>query len=223
MTLKQRLVVGIAALAVLGCTSGDDPSETTIGGDLAPAQVVTSLFAAIDAGRFDDAANLTDLDHAALLSLVEGANVTEVAEALTDEAVSVASNFWSGFAQTLDASFSPGNVTVSEGEVIAQGEARFVTVTVQPADGEARSIVVRRNGDAWVVDLFATFGSALSERLLAPVESILTSANADAALVRTRLSESADSLLMAASDPSLPTAAHQSLLALIERVTRTPG
>ncbi len=223
MPFQPRLVACAVALVLVGCTGAEESPDTTImGSDSAPAQVVSDLLSAIEEGRFEDAADVTDLDQAALLTLVEGANATEVVAALTDEAVQTGSNFWSGFAQTVDG-FAPGSVTVSEGESVTQGHSHFVMVSVLPEQGDPRVFVVRRTDDAWVIDLFATFGSTLSERLLAPVETVLASANPDAAVVRTRLGQSADSLLVAAADPNLPSSAHQSLLALIERVTRTPG
>jgi hypothetical protein len=223
MPAQLRLMVCLVALAAASCTGVEDASDTTVPGDVGPTQVVSALLAAIEDGRFEDAAGLTDHGQAALLTLVEGANASEVAGALIDEPLSVTSNFWSGFAQTLHVSLSPGDVTVTEGQVATQGDSQFVTVLVQPDDDDERAFVLRRKEDAWVIDLFATFGPAMSEKLLVPVETILNSAHADAALVRTRLSQTADSLLVAASDPTLPTASHQSLLALIERVTRTPG
>lgn len=222
LSLRRYLLVLVVVAVGAACTGDEASPNTTLSTDAPPVAVVTELMQAVDEGRFDDAAALSDPVQAALLALVEGASATEVVRALgDDQSESVAANFWSGFAQTLEDSWRSAELTFVEEERVTEGDERFAPVMVTSGSGEQRAFVLRDEEDGWTVDLFATFGPVLAERLLAPVESVLGSASSDAAVVRSHLSATADSLAFAASDPGLPIGVHQSLLALIERVTRT--
>lgn len=185
-----------------------------------PTAVVVALLEAVSEGRFEETPALTDARQAALLTLAEGADANDVVVALEDEGEAVAANFWSGFAQTLDPSFDPSSLTLEEGEIITQDGHRFVDVTYTPPEGEPRTFVLRHE-ETWKVDLLATFGAVLAERLIPPVEGLLSSANTNAATVLRLLNDATPSLRVAASDPDLAPTSHQSLLALVERVTRT--
>lgn len=219
--VQVSLLVVATTVGLVACADVE-PAEVSDSESLGPAETVTELLAAIDEGRFDDAAQLTDAVQAALLSLAEGADASDVVGAIEAGPGPVAANFWSGFAQTLDEASDPAGGAISAGEESVEGSSRFVEVSVTPAEGEDRSFVLRRDG-AWQVDLLATFGPTLAERLIAPVEAMLSSANDDASTVLGHLNASADSLRLVAADPDLPAATHQSLLGLIERVTRAGG
>lgn len=180
---------------------------------------MVGLLDAIIEGRFEDTPALTDSVQAALLTLAEGADASEVLEAIDAGGEAVAANFWSGFAQTLEVGFDPAGLEIVSAEPITEDGQEFVTVTFAAESGEPQTFVVRRNG-VWQIDLMATFGAVLAEHLVPPVESLLESANADAATVLSHFAGVAPSLHYATTSPDLPPEAHQSLLALIERVTR---
>lgn len=205
---------------LVSCSDGEQATTTTgPPPDLAPAEVVTEVIEAVIEGRFEDTPGMTHTDQAALLTLAEGADANDVVDALDEDGEEVAANFWSGFAQTLDTSFRPDQIEMETAEVMTESGLEFVMVTVAPPDADPREFLLRRNG-AWRIDLMATFGPVLAERLIPPVEGLLSSANSNAARVLSELSDTAPSLRIAAANPSINPSSHQSLLGLIERVTR---
>jgi hypothetical protein len=195
------------------------PDTTTPVQSLAPEDLVSGLMAAVDEGRFEDAAALTDVSQAALLTLVEGADPSEVADLLAGDGRDVSANFWSGFAQTLPSGFSSSDLQISVGDTIEKGGVEFVRVTVEAPEGDPQVFVLHHDG-RWEVDLMATFAPILAERMVPPVDNLLQSANPDAGTVLEQLRRSAPSLEVAIDNPDLPAEVRQSLLALIERVTR---
>ncbi|MGA7270065.1 MAG: hypothetical protein WB239_03230, partial [Acidimicrobiia bacterium] len=186
---------------------------------LGPEELIRQLMAAVDEGRFEDAAALTDSTQAALLTLIEGADVSQVADVLAGDGREVSANFWSGFAQTLPADFSSKDLQISVGDTFEQEGVEFVRVTVEAPEGDPQVFVLHQDG-RWQVDLMATFASILAERMVAPVDNLLQSANPDAGAVLEQLRATAPSLSVATQNPDLPAEVRQSLLALIERVTR---
>lgn len=206
-------------VGALACTSETEPPPTTDAAANTPTEVVSALLTAVDQGRFEDTARYTDNTQAALFALAEGATVSEVASAVEAEAGPVAANFWSGFAQSLGEGFGPGEVTVGDAEETTAGSSRFALVPVTPSDGTQRVFVLRRD-NGWRVDLFASFAPIVAESLVPAVEGVLGSANADASAVLSGLAGSADSLRVAVSDRDLPADTQQTVLALLERVTR---
>lgn len=218
---RPAWVVTTAIVLLVGACSGDDrPTETSGPTVMSPETVVVTLMEAIIEGRFEDTPALTDTTQAALLTLAEGADASEVAEVIGEGADAVAANFWSGFAQTLEPGLDLESFEVSVDDPVTQDGEEFVRVTLVSDPNRPQYFVVRRDDD-FRVDLMATFGPVLAQRLVPPVESLLSSANADASTVLALLAEAAPSLRFSATRPDLPADAHQSLLALIERVTRT--
>lgn len=211
--------MSLALLLVGACSGEAAPPDTTYPADLEPAAVVDELLAAVSEGRFEDAASLTDVRQAGLLALAEGAEVGEVVDSLDEDATGVAANFWSGFAQSLMPSYDPAAFTVEAGEVQEQDGERYVPVVVTDPDGEERTFYLREEEGGWKIDLIATFAPLVAERLTPRVESLLTSANPEAAEVVSRLNRAIPSLEVAARS-TLDVATYQSVLALIERITR---
>lgn len=214
--LSWILLVGVVLLAAC---SEEPPTETTVPEELGPEAAVRALLVDIQAGDFEKAAALTDTEQAGLLTLAEGADATDVVEALEDGGVAVAANFWSGFAQTLEPGDQPENWPVEVGEEVSEGDLVFVPIEVVPPDGEERVFYVRSDG-TWKVDMMATFGPILAQRLTPPVETLLSSANPNASSVLSLLVESVPSLQVAAAHGELDPDIHQALLGLIERITR---
>ncbi len=215
------LVLILVLMSVTACSAKQEPPpETTAPAQsLAPEDLVGRLMAAVDEGRFEDAAALTDASQAALLTLIEGADPSEVADLLAGGGEDVSANFWSGFAQTLPSGFSSSDLQISVGETIEQGGMEFLPVTVEAPEGDPQVFVLHHNG-RWEVDLMATFAPILAERMVPPVDNLLQSANPDAGAVLEQLRRAAPSLEVATQNPDLGAEVRQSLLALIERVTR---
>jgi hypothetical protein len=218
----SRSALGVLlALAVASC-SGGDADDTVVDGSgtgaETPVEAVELLIDAINAPDFAIAGRMAVPGQAALAALAEGAAIGDVAAALRVEDPQVGVNFWSGFAQGAG-SFLAGNVTAESGDVIEQVEVEFHVVTVQPAEGDSRTLMVRE-ADGYRVDLFASFGSGLADKMIGPVERLLTTQTDDARLVLSELQAVVPSLLVAVSLPGTTAEASQQLLALIEVITR---
>jgi len=219
----RRLSSWVAVLAVVAAACGGETveSEPSIppgtGADSAVA-AVEELVAAINEPNFPRASRLAIRGQAALAALAEGATFGDVAEALAEGDQEIAANFWSGFAQGAG-NFLSGDVTAVEDGSLAQGEVDFHTITVTPAGGGTRTVLVRED-DGYRVDLFASFGSALADKMNAPVERLLTTQTEDARLILAELQTIVPSLIAAASLPGTSGEVSQKLLALVEVITR---
>lgn len=210
----------VLLVAVVACRGGEPaPATSSIPADLEPTAVVSELLEAVVEGRFEDTAALTDQGQAGLLALAEGAEVNEVVDSLDEDAAGVAANFWSGFAQSLDPEFTLEGATLGRGEETAQDGEQYVEVVMTDTAGDERVFYLRRDG-GWKVDLMATFAPVVAERLTPRVEALLTSANPNAARLVNQLNQATPSLQVAAANADLDSGTHQSLLTLIERITR---
>lgn len=217
--VRPFALVALVAVLSAGCSGPDATIESSVVAGGSPAGVVNTLMEALNEGRFEDIAPLTDTTQAGLLALAEGADAAEVLDAIDEGGEAVAANFWSGFAQTLEGEFDSGELEMTVADSVAEGGHEFVIVTLEAAEGTSQAFVMRSNG-GWKVDLMATFGPVLAERLVPPVDALLSSANVAAGSVLAHFNDSAPSLRFATTRPDLPAEAHQSLLALIERITR---
>jgi hypothetical protein len=187
-------------------------------GESSPVAAVESLVDAINVPDFADASRLAVPGQAALASLAEGASFADVAEALRSGDEEVAANFWSGFAQGTG-SFLVGSVEAEDGGTYTESGVVFSLVDITPANGESRRLLLR-DVDGYRIDLFASFGSGLADKMVAPVERLLSTQTDDARLILVDLKEIVPSLLAAAGQPDTPSEVSQQLLALVEVITR---
>lgn len=193
-------------------TNGPAPgAETALG-------AVEDLTAAVSQGDFIAASRLAMPGHAALAALAEGATFAEVASALQEGDEEIASNFWAGFAQG-SGTFLTGSVTAEEDGTLVSQDVEFHRIMVQPAEGGQRTLLVRED-DGYKVDLFASFGTGLADKMITPAERLLTAQTADARLILARLKEVVPSLQVAASLPGTTAEASQQVIGLIEVITR---
>ncbi|HEY7822972.1 MAG TPA: hypothetical protein VIG24_09075 [Acidimicrobiia bacterium] len=193
-------------------TNGPAPgAETALG-------AVEDLIAAVNQGDFTGVSRLAMPGHAALAALAEGATFAEVASALEEGDEEIAANFWAGFAQG-SGTFLTGSVTAEEDGTLTSGDIEFHRVMVQPAEGDERVLLVRED-NGFKVDLFASFGSGLADKMITPAERLLTAQTADARLILARLQEIVPSLQVAASLPGTTIETSQHVIALIEVITR---
>jgi hypothetical protein len=218
---RRLSVLPVVAVLVVACGGEGPVTEPTIapgeGADSAVA-AVEELVSALNAADFADASRLAVPGQAALAALAEGATFGEVARSLSEGDEEIAANFWTGFAQETGI-FLTGDVAVVDDGTIDQDDAEFHTVSVTPSDGNARSILVR-NVDGYRVDLFASFGSGLADKMTGPVERLLATQTSDARLIIAELQKIVPSLHVAAALPGTTPAASQQLIALIEVITR---
>lgn len=218
LRISALLVVGF----VVGACSGDavDPIGTSEPGEGADTVMgaVDELVESINEPDFAEAGRLAIADQAAMASLAEGATFGTVAQALRDGDEEIAANFWSGFAQGAG-SFLTGPIETSEAGTITERDVEFHQVIVTPSDGQARSVMVREE-DGYRVDLFASFGPGLADKMTPQVERLLTTQTDDARLILAHLQEIVPSLLVAAELPGNTGEVTQQLLTLVEVITR---
>jgi hypothetical protein len=207
-------------VAVLACGGGGGTETSITRGSGAESAVaaVEELHDLLIDGDFTGASSLAMPGQAAIASLAEGATSGEVAEALQDGDEAIAANFWSGFAQGFGEVLS-GEITIEEIGVQSESDVEFYLVSVTPESGSAGRLVTQ-DVDGHRVDLFASFGAGLAGRLISPIEIIVDTPTGDNAVIIAALQDVVPSLLLAASDESLGPEAVQTVLRLVELITR---
>ena len=216
--MTRRYLFGIILVTLVGCSPEAVTSMGTIGpGAVSPEAAVRELQSALAEGDFESASSLAVPGQAALASLAEGAPFVQVADALEDADAQVASNFWSGFAQGAGDVFAE-IVSVELLGTHNESGIEFYLVAVNSPGSERR--LVTRDVDGHRIDLFASFGVSVAQRMLSPVELLLNSANQDATRVLIELQSVVPSLLVAANEDGLPPESVQSILQLVELITR---
>lgn len=217
--LRVRYLVSLVFLAAsCGGLAGKSPTPLVTAGAETPVAAVEGLVEAISDGNFAAAAGLAVPGQAAMASLAEGATFGEIATALREGDEEVAANFWSGFAQGAG-SFLAGDVAVEEEGTVDDDGVEFHQVVVDPETGPDRTVMVRED-DGYRVDLFASFGQGLADRMTPAVERLLTAGTGDSRLILDRLQDIVPSLLAAARLSSTTPEISQQLLALVEVITR---
>jgi hypothetical protein len=217
--MRKALAIGL--LSVVAACSGNDPGTETIipeNGAESPAAAVEGLRSTLAAGDFESAGSLAVPDQAALASLAEGASFGQVADAISDGDAEIAANFWSGFAQGVGEVLT-GDLAIEERGSVTEGGVEFFLVGVTPESGTER-LIITRDAEGQRIDLFATFGAGLAERMISPVEILLGTSSEDSGIILGALQEVVPSLLVASTDPNLSPEAVQGVLQLIELITR---
>lgn len=183
-----------------------------------PEESVTRLVEALSSGDFLSAVPLAMPNQPALASLAEGATFGQVADALRQHDPAVTANFWGGFAQG-SGDFLTEGVTLSDEETVTRDGIEYHVLKVSAESGGEREVVARDH-DGYRIDLFASFAPGLAERMVGPVERLLSAQTEDSQLILTHLREVTPSLLMAAERPGQPPDVVQSVLRLVELITR---
>lgn len=221
MSLRLESVLLVALLVVAGCSAGPGEPVDSIPparGATSPTEAVNELVAAINLPDFAEASRLAMPGHAALASLAEGATFGDVAEALRDGDQEIAANFWAGFAQGAG-SFLSGDIGVADADPIGRDDIEFHQVTVTTEDGGSRSVLIQES-EGYRVDLFASFGAGLADKMIGPVERLLNTQSDDARMILANLRGIVPSLLVASELPGTSADVSQRLLALVEVITR---
>jgi hypothetical protein len=219
--MRSRSVLIVVALVVGACGGGADaqaPNATVGPGADSAQEAVRLLVDHLNEPDFSAAADLAVPNHAALASLAEGATFGEVADALRSGDATVAANFWAGFAQGTG-SYLTGPITTGEGPSITRDELEFETVVITPESGDDRVMMVR-DVDGHRIDLFASFGPGLADKMIPPVERLLSTQTDDAWVIISELKTIVPSLRVAGNQPGLSPVVSQQLIQLIELITR---
>lgn len=220
MSLRlESVLVAILLIAACGAEPGQ-PVESIprAPGAASPTDAVNELVAAINVPDFADASRLAMPGQAALASLAEGATFGDVAGALRDGDQEVAANFWAGFAQGAG-SFLGGDIGVEDAGELTREDVDFHQVSITTEDGGNRTVLVRES-DGYRIDLFASFGAGLADKMIGPVERLLNTQGDDARVILADLRQIVPSLLAAAELPGTSADVSQRLLALVEVITR---
>ena len=207
-------------LTLIACSgNGNEPSPESDGnGATTPVAAVEELRSMLIAGDFASAGALAVPNQAALASLGEGASFGQVADAITDGDAEIAANFWSGFGQGVGEVLD-SELAIEDRGSTTEGGVEFFLVGVTPEEGTER-LIMTRDVDGQRIDLFASFGAGLAQRMLSPVEILLGTSSADSAVILNALQDVVPSLLVSATDPSLSPEAVQGVLQLVELITR---
>ena len=217
--MRKALAIGL--LSLVAACSGNDPGTDTIipeSGAESPGAAVEGLRSTLAAGDFESAGSLAVPDQAALASLAEGASFGQVADAISDGDAEIAANFWSGFAQGVGEVLT-GDLAIEERGSVTEGGVEFFLVGVTPESGTER-LIITRDAEGQRIDLFASFGAGLAQRMISPVEILLGTSSEDSGVILGALREVVPSLLVASTDPNLSPEAVQGVLQLIELITR---
>lgn len=219
--MRTRRLLVVVALVMGACGGGEEnaaPSGTVGPGGDTPQEAVSELVDHLNEPDFSAASDLAVPNHAALASLAEGATFGEVADALRSGDTTVAANFWAGFAQGTGI-YLTGIISTGEGPVITQDGVEFLTVVVTPESEDDRVMMVR-DVDGYRIDLFASFGPGLADKMLPPVKRLLSTQTDDARVIISELKDIVPSLIVAGNQPGLSPVVVQQLIQLIELITR---
>ena len=218
MWSRQLSAVAVVVAAAVACSGNGEAAEQPGTGAETAEQAVEDLFSMLAAGEFGPASALAVPEQSALAALAEGASVDDVASGLRDGDAGIASNFWLGFAQSVDSLLSEGVEVVGASATTAEG-VEFTIVEIVTGSGDIHHIATREV-DGHRVDLFASFGPSLASRLYPQIELLFDQPSEDAAFILLRMREQVPSFYLAAETPNLAPNVVQDLLQLIELITR---
>ncbi len=199
MPTRTVLVGVLVAVSVLAssCTTEPETAPVTLSvpvvepGAADPGTAVTELLASLASGDFERASQLTVDDQ--MLSIAVTGNVpTEALQGvLATGGSDIGRNYWESFAANLESflGVEPGQVSTGAVSEIEVDGSSFASVQILvPGDTARRRLVVQQT-DGWKVDVVASFGPALAQRLGRAAEAFRADPSASdilASLVRQR-------------------------------------
>ena len=206
----MKALVWLLVVACGGSATASSVTPSTA--VIPPDEVADEVATALDGGDPMVVAGLTDLRPMPWLALVEGATVEEAAGIdVGKNGLAVAANFWTGFLESAGLA----------GDQVAGIEA-FTEGTTDFARLELRSgSIILKQSDAWRIDVIASFGAPLAERLLSAVEVVVANRSPEADVLREMLRAERDAVAVAMADPSITTSARaavEDVLAAIDSI-----
>jgi hypothetical protein len=204
----RRVCAAAVAIALgTGCTpSRGLPATTAVEGSVTAETVAVTVLDALAGANPGLAATHTLTEQMAWLAMAEGASLEQAAALLDSGADQVAVNYWTGF---IESGALPA-VVVDAVEEQGVGSHQFTVVRA----GDLR--LVLRGGSTWRVDVVASFGATLAQRLAEAAAVVAANRGEDAERLRLVLLDQQDSVAVAAADPSLTEPARQGLATLAE-------
>lgn len=175
----KRFLVALAVV-LAGCGGTAEPTTTTSPSSDLASTVVADWLAALDEGRFSDAAGLTHERSSMIVIAAENQLAAQDLEQLVAAGLpsELADEYWHSFVdEFVTFSSAPiGSMTVGEAEVFVLDGRTFAGVALSGADGgSATEILVTLDEGKWLIDPTATFGPSLA-RL---IENIVLAAPPD--------------------------------------------
>lgn len=207
-----RLPLSLLALSLMASVLACDP-DSSVNTTAAPvevnppAEVAATVLDAILNGQTEIAADSTLLEQMPWMAMAEGASIQQAVDLLDEGRREVAINYWQGFAEGTDLPdlrIGP----VAESEV---GGHRFATVRV--GSGQRLRLVLRME-DRWLVDVVASFGATLAERLRDAVDIIAANRGPDADRLAELIRRQRDSVTIAMDSSTLNDSSRQALTEL---------
>ncbi|MGQ0849643.1 MAG: hypothetical protein ACT4OP_11080 [Actinomycetota bacterium] len=204
--------VAVALLTVAGCQAGSvGTTLPVVRPDIAPEGAAT---AALNAMVLGDAAGLTALtviEQMPWLAMAEGASIEQAAALLQSGSDEVAVHYWEGFLGATEIS----EATIGAVETREVGSHQFARVGL--SEGDARSLVLRLDTE-WRIDVIASFGATLAERLFEAVGLVSANQGDPAERMRELILAQRDSTEVAAADPALGSRAREAMNGLAAAV-----
>ncbi|HEY5578812.1 MAG TPA: hypothetical protein VIL12_03865 [Acidimicrobiia bacterium] len=167
----------IGSLLVVSCASQPTPTTavTPPGAD-APRAAVEGLRDALAASDFEATSRWVDEVQIVLLASIEGISTPETLTMLTQGLTpDVRSNFWEAFVEGFPvfAHEEISELLIGDETLFELGGSSFaaVQITLRQNPGIG-SLIVRREGGRWLVDLFATVGPSLASPLRKWLETV---------------------------------------------------
>lgn len=167
----SRFIALVVAVVLAACSPAAEvpvsQAPASRPGAADPRAAVEGLFDALEAGDFERAAALT-VDDQMLAIAVTGNVPTNALQGVLDTGgADIGANYWESFTTNVQSflGVAPGDVTTGAVDDLEVAGVRFATVELQvPVDAARRRFVVQQ-GEGWKVDVVATFGPALAQRL----------------------------------------------------------
>jgi hypothetical protein len=207
-----RLPAWVAAITLIAaCGGSPGGTVTSIPSNVAPDHVASQVLTKVESGDYEDAALLTSLDQMPWVALMEGATATEAATLLDQAGSEVAANFWEGFGEAGTGPFQVDQVTLRTLDGVD-----FALVDVTGSSAASRLVLVDQDG--WKVDVIASFGAGLADRLLEAVQVAESATGPGANRLRQALGAQMPSIRVAMTEPGLPPEVADSLGRLLTRL-----
>jgi hypothetical protein len=212
MATRSAILGVLVAVSVLVSSCSPEPDATVPEsvpapvarpGASAPATAVTELLAALSAGDFERAAQLTVDDQMLSIAVTGNVPTDALQGVLATGGSDIGRNYWESFAANLEGFLGvrPDQVTTgSVSEIEVDGVSFAIVALTVPGDSIPRRLVVQQT-DGWKVDVVASFGPALAQRLGRAAEAFRV--DPSAADILASLSRQRSSLQVSLDAPGL--------------------
>jgi len=177
MSALGRLGLVLVLLVTVSCT--DAPAEVPITavppapGAPEASTAVDRLLAAVTAGDYATASDLTVDSQMVAIAVTENASVEALHGVLATGGRDIGANYWESFAATIEEFMGASTFTVGNTEAVSIEGVDFALVDVNAsADLVGRRFVAQRLDDGWKIDVVATFAPAMAQRLGRTADSL---------------------------------------------------